>query len=186
MGPLLVPLIVIVLVRAFMLASLTTYLPVFLTEEGSVLWFAGVSLAVLEAAGVVGALTGGSLSDRFGRRSILFVSLLVTPVLMLAFVFAGGWVRFPLLLLLGLTALSVVPVIMALVQESFPENRALANGTYMALSFVLRSGVVVALGMMGDTWGIRMAFIVSAIVPLLGLPFVLLLPTANRAGAEAS
>jgi FSR family fosmidomycin resistance protein-like MFS transporter len=87
---------------------------------------------------------------------------------------------------LGLTALSVVPVIMALVQESFPENRALANGTYMALSFVLRSGVVVVLGMMGDKWGIRLAFIVSAVVPLLGLPFVLLLPTAGRAGAEAS
>lgn len=186
MGPLLVPLIVIVLVRAFMVAALTTYLPVFLTEEGSALWFAGVSLAILEAAGVVGALAGGSLSDRFGRRSVLFVSLLVTPVLMFAFVVVQGWLRFPLLLLLGLTALSVVPVIMALVQESFPENRALANGTYMALSFVLRSGVVVVLGLMGDTWGIRLAFIVSAIVPLVGLPFVFLLPRSSPAVAQGN
>jgi FSR family fosmidomycin resistance protein-like MFS transporter len=75
---------------------------------------------------------------------------------------------------------------MALVQESFPENRALANGTYMALSFVLRSGVVVVLGLMGDVWGIRLAFLVSAIFPLIGLPFLRLLPTANPAASKGN
>ena len=147
--------IVIVLVRAFMLAALTTYLPVFLTEEGSALWFAGVSLAILEAAGVVGALAGGSLtSDRFGRRASLFLSLLVTPLLMFAFVVVQGRARFPLLSAPGTDRpLPSCRFIMALVQESFPENRALANGTYMALSFVLRSGVVVVLGSDGRYLG---------------------------------
>jgi FSR family fosmidomycin resistance protein-like MFS transporter len=65
---------------------------------------------------------------------------------------------------------------MALVQESYPENRAMANGLYMALSFVIRSGAVVALGAVGDLAGLRTAFAVSAIVPLLGLPLLLLLP----------
>jgi FSR family fosmidomycin resistance protein-like MFS transporter len=78
---------------------------------------------------------------------------------------------------MGLTALSVTPVIMALVQESFPENRALANGIYMALSFLIRSGVVVLVGMMGDQWGMRQAFMVCALVTLLGLPFLVLLPS---------
>ena len=177
MRPLLLPLVGIIIVRSFMSAALTTYLPIFLTEEGAELWFAGISLSVLEAAGVVGALVGGSLSDRLGRRTVLFISLATTPVLMVLFVFASGWLRFPLLLGLGLSALSVTPVIMALVQEYSPENRALANGTYMSFSFLIRSGVVVLVGAMGDLWGMRMAFIVSALIPILGLPILFRLPS---------
>ncbi len=179
-GPLLVPLIGIIFVRAFMSSALTTYLPTFLVEEGAELWLAGISLSVLEAAGVVGALLGGSLSDRLGRRVILLISLLVTPLAMLAFLLTEGWLRFPLLLVMGLAALSVTPVIMALVQESFPENRALANGVYMALSFLIRSGVVVIVGTMGDLWGMRPSFMACALIMLLGLPFLLLLPARQR------
>ncbi len=176
MGPLLVPLAGIILVRSFMSSALTTYLPTFLAEEGAELWLAGISLSVLEAAGVVGALLGGSLSDRLGRRVVLLASLLATPLLMLLFLVVGGWLRFPLLLAMGFAALSVTPVIMALVQESCPENRALANGTYMAMSFLIRSGVVVLVGAMGDAWGMRLAFMACAFITLLGLPLLPLLP----------
>ena len=176
MGPLLVPLVGILVARSFMVSALTTYLPTFLSEEGADLWLAGASLSVLEAAGVVGALLGGSISDRLGRRWVLFVSMLATPLLMFVFLAVKGWLQFPLLLMLGFTALSVAPVVMALVQESSPENRALANGLYMALSFSLRSGVVVVLGVLGDLFGLRLAFTASAIIPLLGLPLLLLLP----------
>lgn len=174
--PLLLPLIGIVSARVFVLASLTIYLPIFLTGEGASLWFGGVSLTILEAAGVVGALAGGSLSDRLGRRVVLFAAMLSTPILMFIFLAVHGWPRLPLLLALGFTSLSTAPVLMALVQESYPENRAMANGLYMALSFVIRSGAVVALGAVGDLVGLRTAFAVSGIVPLLGLPLLLLLP----------
>jgi FSR family fosmidomycin resistance protein-like MFS transporter len=176
MGPLLVPLIGIIVARAFIVSALTTYLPTFLSQEGAGLWLAGASLSILEAAGVVGALSGGSISDRLGRRWVLLVSMLTTPLLTFVFLAVSGWLRFPLLLLLGFTALSTTPVIMALVQESVPENRALANGVYMALSFVLRSGVVVVLGAMGDLFGLRTAFAASAAITLLGLPLIILLP----------
>jgi len=176
LGPLLLPLVGIIVVRSFMVSALTTYLPTFLSEEGADLWFAGASLSVLEAAGVVGALLGGTLSDRLGRRLVLLISMLVTPLFMFVFLALQGWVRFPTLLALGFTALSATPVIMALVQESLPENRALANGVYMALSFVLRSGVVVVLGALGDLFGLRLAFTASAVISLLGLPLILLLP----------
>jgi FSR family fosmidomycin resistance protein-like MFS transporter len=176
MGPFLAPLVGIVTVRAFILAALTTYLPTFLAEEGADLWLAGVSLSVLEAAGVVGALLGGSISDWLGRRQVLLTSLLTTVLFMFVFLSVNDWVRFPILLVLGFTALSTTPVIMALVQESFPENRALANGVYMALSFVIRSGVVVLLGALGDLFGLRLAFTVSAAVTLLGVPLIFILP----------
>jgi FSR family fosmidomycin resistance protein-like MFS transporter len=176
MGPLLVPLVGLLVARSFMVSALTTYLPTFLSEEGADLWLAGASLSVLEAAGVVGALLGGSISDRLGRRWVLFVSMLATPLLMFVFLAVKGWLQFPLLLMMGFTALSVAPVVMALVQESSPENRALANGLYMALSFSLRSGVVVVLGVLGDLFGLRLAFTASAVITLLGLPLILLLP----------
>ena len=186
MRPLLAPLVCIITARVFMLAALTTYLPIFLTEEGASLWLAGVSLTVLEAAGVAGALTGGSLSDRLGRRLILFVAMLATPLFMLIFLATSGWIRFPLLLVLGFTSLSIAPVIMALVQESFPENRALANGVYMGLAFVIRSGAVVILGALADLFGLRLAFTISAVIALLGLPLLLMLPGGQLAQAESS
>jgi FSR family fosmidomycin resistance protein-like MFS transporter len=175
MGPLLVPLAGVVVARSFTNAALTTYLPIYLKEGGADLWLVGASLAILEAAGVVGALSGGLISDRLGRRSVIFISMLVTPFLLFVFLAVNGWLQFLLLLLLGFALLSVTPVMMALVQESFPENRALANGLYMAFGFVLRSGVAVVVGALGDRFGLRQAFIAGAIISLLGLPLVFLL-----------
>lgn len=180
MGPLLLPLSGVIVARSFMISALTTYLPTFLSEEGAGLFFAGASLSMLQGAGVIGSLLGGSLSDRLGRRVVLFSSMLTTPLLMFAFLLLDGWLQIPLLLLMGLTALSAGSVIMALVQESAPENPALANGAYMALSFTLRAGVIVALGGIGDLFNLRVAFTASAVITLLGLPLILLLPRGRR------
>lgn len=184
LGPLLLPLAGIIVVRSFVVSALTTYLPTFLSEGGSGLVAAGASLSLLQAAGVGGALLGGSVSDRVGRRTVLFFSFLVTPLLMGAFLLLDGWIRIPLLVLLGVGSLSIGPVIMALVQESLPGNRALANGLYMALSFVLRSGVIVVIGLIGDALSLRWTFAVSAAMGVVGLPLVSWLPGASLGSKE--
>jgi FSR family fosmidomycin resistance protein-like MFS transporter len=170
------PLAGILVVRAFMSASITTFLPTYLSEEGAELWLAGASLSILEAAGVLGALIGGSLSDRFGRKLILTLSMLFSPMLLFLFINANGWAQIAILPLLGFAAISTTPVIMALVQESYPDNRALANGIYMAMAFLIRSAVVVALGGIGDIYGLRQGSIISGVLMLLGTPLILLLP----------
>jgi FSR family fosmidomycin resistance protein-like MFS transporter len=167
-------------VHVFMSAALVTYLPVLLHESGDSFWLASVSLAVLQAAGVLGALAGGTLSDRLGRRTMLFFSVLPTSIFMFVFLGVGGWLRFPVLVILGVTSLSITPVVMALVQETFPNNRALANGLYMAVNFIVRALVVLLVGWFGDLFGLRTAFAVSAVVPLLGLPLLYLLPAKAR------
>jgi FSR family fosmidomycin resistance protein-like MFS transporter len=179
MRGLLFPLSGVVVFRSFMMAAFATYLPVFLRDEGASLWFAGASLSVLEAGGVIGALVGGSASDVLGRRRVLVASFLLTPLLMFVLVLTPGWWRLPLLLPLGFIGLMATPVIMASVQESATENRALANGIYMALNFVLRALIVVVVGALADRLSMRPAFLACAVLGLLGTPFVFRLPGRN-------
>ena len=179
MKPVMLPLVGFIFLGSFAYAALTIYLPIFLTEKGSTLWVAGASLSLLEGAGVVGAFLGGSISDHLGRRRVLFISTLATPLFLFALLATRGWIQFPILLFLGFTLLSTTPVAMALVQEMFPENRALANGMFMALNFVLRSGGVVLLGWMGDFWGLHRAFFISGFLMILSLPFISVLPKSR-------
>lgn len=176
MRPFFLPLAAVIFLRSFAIVSMTTFLPTYLSEKGSSLWLAGAALSVLEAAGMGGALAGGWKSDHFGRRFVLVISFIATPLLLLIFLITQGWLQFPLLILLGFFGLSITPVIMALVQESFPENRAFANGIYMTISFILRSVAVVLVGAMGDYFSLQTAFTISAGLMLVGLIFIFMLP----------
>ena len=98
------------------------------------------ALTILEAAGVAGALLTGTLSDRWGRRRMLLSLLCAAPVLMLFFLFGPKALALPLLIALGLTAISPTPVMMAIVQDQFPDHRAAANGVYMFINFVAGAG----------------------------------------------
>jgi FSR family fosmidomycin resistance protein-like MFS transporter len=179
MRPLLVPVLGIIIVRSFMAAALSTYLPLFLSQEGGSLWLAGASLSVYEAAGMAGALVIGSVSDRLGRRRVLAVAIGVTAPLMMAFLATRSLAQFPILVAIGFCAMSVMPVMLALLQENFPENRALVSGLYMGLSFVITATATVALGALGDRFGLRAAFTLSAALPLLGVPLIWLLPAGR-------
>lgn len=172
----LLPIAGIIFARSFMTAALTTFLPTFLASEGASLWFAGGSLSILELAGAFGALTSGTLSDRAGRRRVLFVVTIASPPVMLLFLAVRGWFLVPLLIVLGFLTLSTSPVTMAIIQEQGRDHPATANGLYMAVSFLIRSAVVLAVGAMADLWGLRTAFEWSALLGLLGVPFVWLLP----------
>jgi len=167
----------LVLGRVAMQAALTTYLPIYMRDErGMSLTLAAGSLTILEGAGFVGALLSGSLSDRVGRHRMLAVLLFTAPLLLIAFLFVPAWMLIPLLILLGLTAISLQPVILALVQDLFPDNRALANGSYMAMSFALRAAGIWAIGLTADQWGLTAAFLLSASVGLLALPAIRFIP----------
>lgn len=166
-----------------MVAGLSTFLPVLMKEQGASLWIAGASLSILQAAGVAGVLLAGSLSDTLGRRLTLAIVLTAAPLLMFAFLAATGWVQFIILLLLGLTSLSVPTVLTALVQETYPDHRALANGIYGSMHFIVYAIAVAAVGVMGDAFGLRTAFAAGAVATFVGLPLLLLLPGGKPASA---
>lgn len=163
--------------RAFLIAALTTYLPMFMSDERAAsLWLAAASLTILQAAGVAGALLAGTLSDRLGRRRVLLLLTSLAPFLLFLFVYGPTWLAFPLLLLLGFSAISPQPVILALVQDQFPANRALANGTYLAIAFLLQALGIWAVGFLADQAGLTAAFAVGGLLALVSIPAIRWLP----------
>jgi len=174
--PFLLPVAGLIAARSMLFAGLPIFLPTYLTESGEGLWIAGASLSIMEAAGVFGALFGGVVSDRLGRRRVMLVMSLAAPLAVLLFLNAQGWPVFAALLLIGLTLLSTTPVVMALVQERAGKSRALANGIYMALNFAISAVATVLVGLLADWYGLRTAFYIGSVVMLLGMPFVWMLP----------
>lgn len=168
----LMPISGILVARGFMHGCMAAFLPTFITMNTGNLWLAGAALTIYETAGVAGVMVAGTLSDRFGRRRMLTLSLLGAPLSLLAFVWVDGWAAYALLAMTGFTLLSTTPVMLALVQENAGDSPAAANGLFMMISFLARSAVVVIIGLSGDLIGLKMTFMIFALVGFGGLPFV--------------
>ncbi len=176
-----VPLTALVLGRSMLLGALGTFLPTFLHQAGFTKAQGGLAFAWLyEAFGVAGALVIGSLSDRVGRVPTIVAAVLVSSAAAAGFLLTNGLWRLAWLPLLGFSALSFQPVLMALVQDYAPNHRATANGAYLALSFVSRPLTVLAVGFFADQWGLRTAFALSTVAAVLALFALLGLPRTEE------
>ena len=171
------PLFGVMLLRNMAVSSLGIFMVVYLVNaRGYDLTLATSALALYEFSGVGGALAGGTLSDRIGRRRMVTGAVILSALLMLLFVHAEGALLIPLLIGLGLTSLAVSPVFLALVQDQLPDSRATANGIFMLYAFGIRAINVLVAGALGDAFGLQNAFILAALISLLSLPFILTLP----------
>lgn len=180
MRSLLLPLSAIVVVRGFMHGSLAAFLPLYIIQKTNDVWLAGLSLSVLEAAGVVGVLTIGTLSDRFGRKRMLLLSLVLAPICLLLFVYSSGWLRFPVLIVTGFFLLSTTPVMLAMIQEYSVDGSSSANGVFMMISFLARSATVVLIGFIADHLGLEKTYLLCSAIGFLGIPFILKLPEKGK------
>jgi len=163
--------------KALLAASLTVYLPIYMSDvKGANLTMAAVSLTILEGAGFIGALLTGTVSDRIGRARMLLIVLTLAPILLALFLLGPLWLAVPALIGLGLTAISPTPVMLAVVQDQFPVNRATANGLYMFLNFLIRATAIAVVGLMADRLGLTPAFLISGFIALLSIPAVFRLP----------
>ena len=179
MRKVMIPLTGIIISRGFLVGTLAAYLPTYVVSSGKSLLMGGISLAVLELAGIVGTLLGGTLSDRIGRRPVLFMTMPISTLLMLSVLYSPDWMLLPLLILLGLAVFSYAPVIMAVVHDHCGKNRGAANGLYMMISFLSTASVVVFIGWLSDLLGISTAFAISALLGLAGVPIILFLPKSS-------
>ncbi|MDJ0755218.1 MAG: MFS transporter [Ardenticatenaceae bacterium] len=163
--------------RVLLVVCLTTYLPLYMSDVAQVdLWLAAGALSILEGAGVVGALMTGTVSDLLGRKRVLAFLLFASPLLMAGFLLSSGWLVGLFLILLGLTAITPTPVLLASVQDQFPTQRALANGMFLATNFVSRGLAIWLIGFLADRIGLTNAFWWSMGLSFLSLPAVWFLP----------
>lgn len=177
LGRMMLPLSGVMIAVILMAAPLTAFLPTFMVASGKSLWFGAAALAVLEGAGALGTITGGTLSDRLGRRRMLAGAIPLSAFLMLAFLYAPGWLVIPLLVLLGFTLFSIIPIELAIVQDHCVGQRGIANGLYMGISFIITATVTVSAGWLSDQVGLQAAMVVCALIGFAGTFFVLFLPT---------
>lgn len=167
------PLSGILTARAFMHASMGMFLTVFVEQKTGSLWYGGGALALYEAFGVAGVLSAGTLSDRMGRRRVLFWALATAPVAILLFVFTTGAIKIAMLVITGFTVLSTTPVMLALIQETARENPSASNGLFMMVSSAVRAVAVTIVGFIGDKAGLENMFIISALIGFTAIPFLL-------------
>ena len=170
------PMALLLLLRSFITTILVVFLPTYMHVHGANLWMSGASLSILEFAGVAGALSAGSISDHLGRKPVLITAFGLSFFCLILFLNSSGIILFAALVLLGFTTISTGPIYLALVQEHFPQHRAVANGTYMGSSFLLTSLSTLIIGIMADHIGLNPTFFWSGVVSLLAVPAVFLLP----------
>lgn len=176
MPGLMLPIMAIIFITGFLNANIVNYLPVFMSREGAAFALAGASLAVVELSGTLGVFLMGVYSDRLGQRNVALIGTLGSAVFAGAFLLTTGWLQVIMLMGIGMSAFVANPAFLAMIQNKFRANRSLANGVYMAASFILRSIVVVIVGALADKFGLRTVFGWSAGGALLAIPLIFLLP----------
>jgi FSR family fosmidomycin resistance protein-like MFS transporter len=180
LAAILLPITGITVMRSILRTCSVLYLPVFLMENGASIWIAGISLTIAQGIGLIGTMSGGFLNDRLGYKITMILSIVVSAVAMIFFSRSQGFAQILILGILSISSLMILPVGMAIVQKSFPKNRSLANGLYLALLFGTNALAGVATGAMYDQIGGQQTFFWSGIITLFGLPFVFLLPGETK------
>lgn len=161
-----------ILFQAAMKSALTLYLPVYLTKQGASLWFAGVSLSVLQFFGVLGTFFAGNISDKIGRRATLTISSIGAITTMGLFVVSHNIV---LLAVLGLFLFASGPVLMATIQDTNSHMPTFMNSMYMFINFGAGAIIVFAVGLLGDNIGLEKTYIICALFSCGTIPAALLL-----------
>jgi len=176
MRGLITPIMGIIFITGFLNANIVNYLPTFMSREGAAFALAGASLAIVELSGTVGVFLMGMYSDRIGQRTIALVGTVASVIFAGGFLMTQGFLQIMMLIGVGLTAFIANPAFLAIIQTRFKENRSLANGVYMSGSFILRSLVVMVVGVLADHYGMRLVFAGSAVLALLAVPLIFMLP----------
>jgi len=176
LAAILLPMAGIAFVRSPLRATSITYMPVFLLENGASLWAAGIIFSLTQGVGLIGTISGGPLSDRIGYRITMILAMVISSLSMIAFTLTQGIIQIVFLCLQSIATLVVLPIGLAVVQRSFPENRSLANGIYLALLFAINALAGVATGFMYDQIGGQQTFFWSGVLAMFGAGIVLFLP----------
>ena len=165
------------------MASMTSYYIFYLVDHfGVSVRNAQIHLFLFLAAVAIGTIAGGAIGDRFGRKFVIWASILgvlpFTLVLPHANLFWTGVLTVPI----GLILASAFPAIVVYGQELMPFKVGTVAGLFFGLAFGLGGLGAAAIGVLADATSIEFVFEVCAFLPALGLLAALLPHVETRRG----
>ena len=176
MTPLLI-LLTFIFCRSTLHSGLSTYIPIYYVNylNGSPV-YAGYLLSLFLIGGVFGTFIGAMLSDKFGRKTIITLSMAVVLPMVAAIPFTSGIMTMILLIFTGFALISSFATTLVLAQEMMPGYEGMASGLTIGLTIGLGGVGVTALGYIADLSGIPAVFNVMPALPVLGGLLALFLP----------
>jgi FSR family fosmidomycin resistance protein-like MFS transporter len=161
-------------------SSLTSYFTFYLIERFQLpVQDAQVQLFIYMAAIAVGTLAGGAISDRIGRRPMIWISILGALPFTLALPYANLFWTAVLTIIIGLLMASAFPAILVYAHELMPGRVGLVSGVFFGFAFGLGGIGAAAMGRIADAHGIAFVYQLCSYLPAIGL-VAWLLPNLER------
>lgn len=173
--------------RSMTQSGLMVFLPLYLARElGYSVWWVGVAMFVLQAAGFCAAPVAGHMSDKMGRRTVMMSSMIMTGVVLAMMAIAGDSPAFvALVAALGFFLFAIRPVLQAWLLDATPKN---LGGSAIGAMFAVQSlGALVGplvCGLIADRFGLLSTFWFLASTIVVANMLVFFLPSAPAARAE--
>jgi MFS transporter, FSR family, fosmidomycin resistance protein len=173
-------LLVLIFSKYFYLASITSYYTFFLIGKFHLsVQQSQLYLFTFLGAVAAGTLIGGPLGDRFGRKYVIWISILgVAPFTMLLPYVSLAWTGI-LSVIIGLILSSAFSAILVYATELVPGKVGLIAGLFFGLAFGMGGLGSAVLGRIADMTSIRYVFKICAFLPLIGV-LTGLLPNIER------
>jgi FSR family fosmidomycin resistance protein-like MFS transporter len=157
------------------LAGFTSYYTFYLIRRfGMSIADAQLHLFVFLAAAAAGTLAGGPLGDRFGRKQVIWFSILGVLPFSIALPFAGLFWTGVLSVVIAFTLASAFPAIVVYGQELIPGRVGLVAGLFFGLSFGAAGIGAALMGRLADATSVEEVYRLCAYLPALGLLAALL------------
>ena len=163
-------LIALIFSKYFYLASLTSYYTFYLINRFNVsVQAAQIDLFIFLASTAAGTILGGPIGDRFGRKLVIWVSILGVFPFTFALPFANlFWTRL-LTVAIGLILASAFSAIVVYAQELMPGRIGLISGLFFGFAFGMGGLGAAVLGRLADATSIDFVYKVCSFLPLIGL-----------------
>jgi len=178
-------LVVLIFSKFFYLASLGSYYTFYLMQKfGVSIRSAQLYLFILLFSVAAGTLAGGPLGDRFGRKVVIWFSILGAAPFTLALPHLNLFWTSVMTVCIGLTLSSAFSAILVYAQELMPGKVGLVAGLFFGFAFGMGGIGSAVLGWLADRTSINFVFNVCAYLPLLGL-LTAFLPDTRVANSPA-
>jgi FSR family fosmidomycin resistance protein-like MFS transporter len=156
--------------KYFYLVSLTNYYTFYLIQRFNLsVQAAQYRLFAFTAAVALGTILGGTLGDRFGRKYVIWVSILGVAPFTLLLPHVGLTATVALTVVIGLILASAFPAILVFAQELVPGHVGTVSGLFFGVAFGLGGIASATLGHLADLTSITYVFNVCGYLPLIGL-----------------